>query len=203
VFFPGQHGYDAKYDPGPYTAAGYEVLLLAYPGQDGASGSATLEDIEDLASRAVRRANESCPENTVVILGVSLGAMLAAYSGRGAEPAAVVLVATAPSLSAGIHARLSSKWYLAPLQLLPLSRILPYDYNLAESLVHAPANRVVIFQGTEDQQTPIADLGNTLRQVEGLRMVRVLGGTHATTFALSQEAQITTITEAIRSRSTQ
>lgn len=194
VLFPGQHGYAAKYDARPYTSAGLEVLLLAYPGQDGASGSATLEEIEDLALRAVRRAIESCHENSVVLLGVSLGATLAAYSSRDSNLAGLVLVATAPSLSAAIRVRLASKWYLMPLSLLPLSRILSHDYSLSEALLRAPAHGVVIFQGTEDQQTPISDLRDTLSLVEGLRIVRVLGGTHSTTFSMSQDAQISTIT---------
>jgi alpha-beta hydrolase superfamily lysophospholipase len=197
VFFPGQHGYAAKYDPGPYTEAGLEVLLLAYPGQDGASGSATLANIEDLARRAVGRATESCPANRVVLLGVSLGAMLAAYAGHGVELSGLVLVAAAPSLSGAISVRLASRWYLAPLGILPLSRILPHDYSLTESLVKGPVGGVVIFQGTDDEQTPISALSDEFSSSNGIRVVRVPGGTHSTTFAASREAQISTIKSAL------
>jgi len=193
VFFPGQHGYDIKYDTGPYTSAGLEVLLLAYPGQDGAAGEATLEEVEDLARRAVRRAKESCPADRVVLLGVSLGAMLAAYASRDAGLAGLVLVATAPSLSEAIRVRLASRWYLMPLGILPVSRILPHDYSLTESLLQPHARDVAIFQGTEDRQVPISDLDSALSRVQGLRMVQVTGGTHSTTFPLSRDAQISVI----------
>ncbi len=198
VFFPGQHGYAAKYDIGPYIAAGLEVLVLAYPGQDGASGSATLEDVEALARRAVQRAHESCPKHKVVLVGVSLGAMLAAYSARDPESAGLVLVAAAPSLSAAIRVRLLSKWYLAPLGVLPLSRLLPHDYSLAEGVGRASVRSVVVFQGSEDQQTPVSELNESFSQINGVRVVRVPGGTHSTTWHLSREAQISFITDLLQ-----
>jgi alpha-beta hydrolase superfamily lysophospholipase len=200
VFFPGQHGYDGKYDAGPYTSAGLEVLLLAYPGQNGASGKANLEEIEDLAHRTVLRARESCPENRVVLLGVSLGAMLAAYASRDADLAGLVLVATAPSLSEAIRVRLASRWYLMPLSILPLSQILPHDYNLTESLLQSRASNVTIFQGTEDRQVPISSLDSTFSRIQGLRVVRVPGGTHSSTFSLSRDAQISVIAGVLSQR---
>lgn len=193
VFFPGQHGYASKYEVGIYTAAGLEVLLLAYPGQDGALGSASLDEVEGLASRAVRRANESCPSSKVVLLGVSFGALLAAYTSRTSEPAGLVLVSTAPSLSAAIRNRLKSRWYLAPLGVLPLSRVLRRDYTLVEALENSHADGTAIFQGTNDEQTPLSDLIDTSHHVEALRVVRVPGGSHSTTFTLAQDAQVVAI----------
>lgn len=193
VFFPGQHGYLPNYDVRPYTAAGVQVLLLAYPGQDGATGTPSLSEIEELASGAVRIAHNSCPDKKVALLGVSLGAMLAAYSNRSSQTDGLVLIAAAPSLSVAIRNRLKSVWYMVPLSVLPVSRLVPYDYTLVEGLENLPTGGAVSFQGTDDAQTPVADLAHESSLVDELRIVQVPGGTHSTTFSMSQDAQIATI----------
>jgi hypothetical protein len=191
VFFPGQHGYLPTYDPSGLTGGGLEVWLVAYPGQDGAAGNATIAVVEDLATRVVRMAFDHCAQGRVVMLGVSLGAMLAARASVGSQPAGVVLVSAATSLSDAIRSRLAAKWYLSPLRLLPLSRILKRDYTLSEGLPSHSA--LAIFQGTADEQAPLAALRESLPPEYRYAIVRVEGGTHATTFALSKETQLSTI----------
>lgn len=202
VLFPGQHGYAAKYDVRAYTEAGVEVLLLGYPGQDGASGSASLEELEQLASRAIKSAQESCPEGRTVIVGVSLGSMLAAYAAHNSQIAGLILVSTAPSLSAAIRTRLGSKWYSAPLVVLPVSRILPRDYSLAEALASLPDVSVDIFQGAEDVQTPLSNLEGVRQYPSRIALTIVPGGTHSTTFSRSLKAQIGSIRRMLLARST-
>jgi alpha-beta hydrolase superfamily lysophospholipase len=189
VFFPGQHGGAAGYDFSHYVAAGIEVFDLAYPGQDGASGRADLREVRDLARQAVAYAQGSCPPGRVVLVGVSLGAMLAAYSAENAEPAGLLLLAAAPSLSSALRLRLRAKWYLLPLSMLPLSKLVAHDYTLVESL-QGTAMPVVIFQGTRDEQTPIAPLGRSISALSNVALVRVPDATHSTTFELSRDAQI-------------
>jgi pimeloyl-ACP methyl ester carboxylesterase len=191
VFFPGQHGYSATYDPLAFSNGGLRVWLVSYPGQDDAAGNATIAEVEQFGGRAVRLAVEQCPSGKVVVLGVSLGATLAARSIGPEEVAGLVLVSAAPSLSAAIRTRLASSWYLAPLTLLPLSHILQRDYVLSDSLSSGVA--VAIFQGSADQQSPIAALRGSLSADRQAAIVQVDGGTHSTTFALSRAAQLSTI----------
>jgi alpha-beta hydrolase superfamily lysophospholipase len=198
VFFPGQHGATAAYNVANYTAAGLAVFAIAYPGQDGASGHTELGEIEGLVGQAVAIVGNTCSLNRTVFVGVSLGAMLAAYASHSTKPAGLVLLSAAPSLSSAIRIRLRSDWALAPLSLLPLPTLLTHDYSLVEGLRQPPSTQVVIFQGTHDDQTPIELLHSPDILLAGVRVIDVPGGTHSTTFALSQKAQLSTILEMLR-----
>jgi pimeloyl-ACP methyl ester carboxylesterase len=192
VFFPGQHGAVGSYDFTGYESAGVAVLSLAYPGQDGARGRAELVEIEALVSKAIAGAGDICPPNRTVFVGVSLGSMLAAYATRTVRPAGLVLLSAAPSLSAAVRVRLKSRFYLAPLSLLPLSALVPYDYSLLDSIGRIRDLPAVIFQGTKDEQTPI-DLLRIVVSGSQMKLIEVPGGTHSTTFALSQAAQVSAV----------
>ncbi len=196
VVFPGQHGYLPAYDPGPYTESGLSVWIVAYPGQDGAVGTATIANVEALASEAVRLASNRCLKGKLVVLGVSLGSGVAASSLSTEIPAGLILVSAAPSLSAAIRTRLAAKWYLAPLTVLPLSRILPRDYSLNDAL--GSRVDVVILQGTDDVATPITSLREALRSSLQSAIVPINGGTHSTTFTLSQSSQLSSIMRQLR-----
>jgi hypothetical protein len=193
VFFPGQHGATATYNLANYTAAGLAVFAMAYPGQDGASGRTELSEIEGLVDHAVATVANTCSPDRTVFVGVSLGAMLAAYASHSTKPAGVVLLSAAPSLSSAIRIRLRTHWALAPLSLLPLPTLLPHDYSLAESLGQPPGPQIVILQGTHDDQTPMGLLESPGIRLAGVRVIAVPGGTHSTTFVLSQKAQLSTI----------
>lgn len=198
VFFPGQHGATAPYSFAPYISAGLAVFAIAYPGQDGASGRTELSEIEGLVGHAIATVGNTCPLDRTVFVGVSLGAMLAAYASHSTEPAGLVLLSAAPSLSSAIRTRLRANWGLAPLSLLPLSRLLTHDYSLGESLKEPSSAQVVIFQGTNDNQTPIELLYRPDILSTGAHVIGVPGGTHSTTFALSQKAQVATILKMLR-----
>jgi hypothetical protein len=201
VFFPGQHGANASYDFANHVAAGLAVYFLAYPGQDGAAGRTQLREILDLIGEAVTNASNECSLRRTVFVGASLGSMLAVYASRTVKPAGLVLSSTAPSLSAAIRVRLRSHWISAPLSWLPLSSIVTHDYSLAEGLAGWPDARVVIFQGTDDGKTPIGLLQNSGVIPVGVRLLSIPGGTHSTTFALSQDAQLSSALELIRRES--
>ena len=199
VFFPGQHGATAAYNFANYTSAGLAVFAIAYPGQDGASGRTELSEIEGLVDHAIATVANTCSLDRTVFVGVSLGAMLAAYASHSTKPAGVVLLSAAPSLSSAIRVRFRSHWALAPLSLLPLPTLLAHDYSLVDSLGKPPSTQVVIFQGTHDDQTPIELLHSPDILLAGVRVIGVPGGTHSTTFVLSQKAQLSTILEMLRS----
>lgn len=193
VFFPGQHGGIASYEkdlfPG-FVAGGMAVFALAYPGQDGAPGRAGLEELQSLVQQALRVVGQTCAPGRTVFVGRSLGAMLAAYAAGAAHPAGLVLEAAAPSLSSAILVHLRSRWYLAPLALLPVSRLLPHDYGLTQGLGASPAFAVVVFQGTADVQTPLQALRAAGALPAGVRLVAVEGGTHSNSYLLAKAAYV-------------
>lgn len=187
VFFPGQHGGVARYqrDLFPaYAASGLAVFALSYPGQDQAPGRTKLGEIQILSRRALDVVGETCPLSRTVLVGRSLGSMLAAYATQGIRPAGLVLEAAAPSLSSAILVRLRSRWYLSPLACLPVSKLLPHDYSLAEALTDTPSFPVAVFQGTADEQTPIRLLRPAGAIPARARLVPVPGGTHSDTYRL-------------------
>jgi pimeloyl-ACP methyl ester carboxylesterase len=198
VFFPGQHGATAAYSFTNYTAAGLAVFAMAYPGQDGAAGRTELSEIEGLVGHAIAAVGGTCSPDRTVLVGVSLGTMLAAYASHAIRPAGLVLVSTAPSLSSAIRIRLRSHWALAPLGLLPLPKLLAHDYSLGEGLGQPSATQVVIFQGTHDDQTPIELLQGPDILLADAQVMAVPGGTHSTTFVLSQKAQLSAIINMLR-----
>lgn len=86
VFFPGQHGGVARYqkDMFPaYAANGLAVFAVSYPGQDEAPGRAKLDEIQFLSNKALDFVGEACPLSRTVLVGRSLGSMVAAYATRG------------------------------------------------------------------------------------------------------------------------
>jgi alpha-beta hydrolase superfamily lysophospholipase len=192
MFFPGQHGAAASYDFTDYVSAGLVVLSLAYPGQDGARGRAELVEIETLVSKAAAAIGDICPPSRTVFVGVSLGSMLAAYASRSVRPAGLVLLSAAPSLSAAVRVRLKSRFYLAPLAVLPLSVLVPYDYSLEDSVGRPHDLPVMILQGTKDEQTPVDLLRDDVSGSQ-MKLIEVPGGTHSTTFALSRAAQVSAV----------
>lgn len=192
VFFPGQPGlvpaYEKQLFPA-FSAQGISVLAVAYPGQDGATGTAKLDQILALATQVADAAEAQCPNHRVVIYGRSLGAMVAAYVAGRAHPAGLILESAAPSLSSAIRIRLSARWYLAPMTLLPVSRLLAHDYSLTEALAKIGDVPSVVFQGTADSQTPLSAL-RAAGLTGHLRVMPVSGGTHSTTDILAREQMV-------------
>lgn len=200
VFFPGQHGILSEYEKDlfpAFVARGIAVLAVAYPGQNGARGTSHLPEIWALATQVVASAQATCPGHRVVLYGRSLGSMVAAYAAATSHPAGLILESAASSFSSAVRLRLSARWYLAPLVLLPVSRLLPRDYSLDEALCSTLGVPAVIFQGTADRETPLSIL-----QVAGvpstLRLVVVSGGSHSTTYLLARDQIIETTLSMLR-----
>lgn len=203
VFFPGQHGDLAKYKRNlspAFVAEGIAVLAVAYPGQDGAPGALHhLSEIMPLAAQIAVAAQAACPSHRVLLHGRSLGSMVAACAASRSHSTGVILESAAPSFSSAIRLRLKARWYLAPLGLLPVSRLLPHDYSLAEALSSTQDMPVVVFQGTADRETPLADL--RADDVPGnLQLVVVPGGAHSTTYFLARDRIIHTALSMLRAR---
>jgi len=202
VFFPGQHGILSAYEEDlfpAFAAKGIAVLAVAYPGQNGAHGTSHLTEILALGARVVASAQSTCPGQRVVLYGRSLGSMVAAYVAARSQPTGLILESAAPSLSSAIRLRLSARWYLAPLALLPVSRLLPHDYSLAEALSSTRGVPAVVFQGTADSETPLSFL-RVPEVSDNLRLVVVSGGSHPTTYLLARDRIIKAALSMLRSQ---
>ncbi|MDD2878809.1 MAG: alpha/beta hydrolase [Rhodoferax sp.] len=196
VFFPGQHGGISSYEKNlfpSFMAKGIAVFALTYPGQDDASGRSELSEVQNLTQQALSIVGQTCTPGRTVFVGRSLGAMLAAYAAGVAHPAGLVLDAATPSLSSALVARLRSRWYLAPIAQLPVSRLLSHDYTLMEALSASTPFPVIVFQGTADEQTPIEALRATGAIPEGSRLLVVQGGTHSNTYLLALDAYVQSV----------
>lgn len=202
VFFPGQHGILSKYEKDlfpAFAAQGIAVLAVAYPGQNGAPGTSHLPEIWALAAQVVASAQATCPGHRVVLYGRSLGSMVAAYAAARSHPTGLILESAAPSFSSAIRLRLNARWYLAPLALLPVSRLLSHDYSLAEAFSGTLGVPAVVFQGTTDSETPLSVLRAGAAGVPGnLRLIVVSGGSHSTTYLLARDRIIQTTLSMLR-----
>lgn len=195
VFFPGQHGSMPAYQNQLFprlAAAGLEVFALSYPGQDGASGRTHLDDIEQLAQRALATIESSCAMDKTVFFGRSLGAMLAAYAAKTLHPAGLVLEGAAPSLSAAVRTRLRSQWILAALAVLPIERLLRHNYSLSDALKGSASTPVAIFQGAADLQAPLSDLLAMAVSPDKVQIIPVEGGTHSDAYLLGLDLIVAT-----------
>ena len=199
VYFPGRQGgldrYASELFP-DFEKAGLVVYAVAWPGQDGAPGRARIDDVQALAAAAVARVVDLCGRVHTVVAGRSLGAMIAAYAAGALPPAGLVMDSASPSLGAGIRGALRERWFLSPLALLPIERIVEHDYSLAEAL--PPELHVAIFQGSADSRTPLADFRPDSGELARLPIIVVAGGTHADTPRRAREAMIATMLGMIR-----
>jgi len=193
VYFPGRQGgldrYANELFP-DFENAGLVVYAVAYPGQDGAPGRARLDDVQALATTAVAMVIGTCGRAHTVVVGRSLGAMIAAYAAGATSPAGLVMESASPSLGAGIRGALRERWFLRPLALLPIERIVRHDFSLAEALpseLHA-----AIFQGCADARTPLADFRSDPGEPARLPIIVVAGGTHTDTLQRAKQAMIAT-----------
>jgi pimeloyl-ACP methyl ester carboxylesterase len=202
VFFPGQHGLISAYESNlfpAFSAQGIAVLAVAYPGQNGAPGVPHLPEILTLATQVVASAQATCPGHRVVVYGRSLGSMVAAYAAMRSHPTGLVLESAAPTFSSAIRLRLNARWYLAPLALLPVSKLLIHDYSLAEALPNTLDVRAVVFQGTADSETPLSAL-EAAGVPANLRLVAVSGGAHSTTYMLARDRLVQTTLSMLRAQ---
>lgn len=203
VFFPGQHGGITTYERQLFPHlrnAGLSVFALAYPGQDGAHGEAQLATLQPLIAQAMQIIQQTCPAEKTVLVGRSLGAMLAAYTANTYPAAGLVLESAAPSLSVAVIRSLQAKWYLSPLAALPIAAILPHDYALTEALSDIPNVPLVIFQGMADTQTPITDLYEPNAIPAHIRVIPIQGGTHSDTYRQATGVYVETVLQMLANK---
>lgn len=185
IFFPGQHGGAGKYEDDIFTIFqknNFKVFSISYPGQDGAKG-----EVEDMASlialinEAMIKVSSKCSPKSTIAYGRSLGATVAAFSIVKEKISGMILESVAPSLSLAVRNHLKSKWYLTPLTLLPISKLLPNEYKLSDSFSLLKGTPIAIFQGTRDIKTPLKQLERTWNYDGNVSLHRVENGLHSNT----------------------
>jgi pimeloyl-ACP methyl ester carboxylesterase len=202
VFFPGQNGGATTYEQSLFpllVAQGVRVFAASYPGQDGAPGRASIAEVNILASKAVALVTSHCGSKHTIVLGRSLGTMVAAYSIGHNPVAGLILVSAAPSLSSAINVYVRSHWYLYPFRMLRARSLIRRDYSLTQALRSSAAVPVLVFQGTQDQQTPLEPLRSEFPLPCWARIIAVPGGTHQDTYIVASEAIMAAVKSFLRS----
>jgi acetyl esterase/lipase len=191
VFFPGQHGGVATYERTLFpllVAQGVRVFAASYPGQDGAPGRASIAEVNIFASKAVALVTSDCGSKHTLVLGRSLGAMVAAYATGHNPVAGLILVSAAPSLSSAIDAQVRSHWYFYPFRMLHARSLLRRDYSLTQALRSSAVVPVLVFQGAQDQQTSLEPLRSGFPLPRWACIIAVPGGTHQDTYIVASGA---------------
>jgi len=164
IFFPGQHGGVERYEEEIFTSFqknNFTVFAISYSGQDGAKGYVdNISSLVELINKAMIKISTKCPASKTIAYGRSMGATVAAYAMVDQKISGLILESVAPSLSLAVKNHLRSKWSLAPLSLLPISKLLPSEYKLSDLLSLLKETPVAIFQGTHDTKTPLLQLEN-------------------------------------------
>jgi hypothetical protein len=108
----------------------------------------------------------------------------------------LVMASASPSLSAGIRSALREHWFLRPLAVLPIERIVKHDFSIAEAV--PSALHVAVFQGSADTRAPLADFVSDAGGAERLPIFEVPGGTHTDTMLRAKAAMISAMLGMIR-----
>jgi uncharacterized protein len=188
-FFSGQHGGASRYESEILTYELKEkinVVILSYPGQDGAKGRVReFSKFVELITEIVRTNEDLLNCQRSVFYGRSLGSIVAAHVAEKLNPKGLILESSPISLSKSLINKVSSKWYLYPFQLLPIKSLLPYNFEL-ESILNKIGNlEVVIFQGEKDEITPLYDI-QALTQKYKVKINIMSEGTHGSTMKLAR-----------------
>ena len=184
VVFPGQHGLAGGFEEqiAPLMASrGVAVFTASYASTPGGP-RLTLGQARRFASEVVGRVESRCGPRYVVV-GRSLGSMVAAYAVRSHRPVALLLEGASPSLAMAMRSVLKPVLgrFLVD-DLIPLERLLSKNYSLWDALGAGQGFPVTIFQGTLDLQTPITDLTKPGAMPSWIEVVQVEGSDHQATW---------------------
>jgi len=159
ILFPGQHGLAGGFEgqmASLMTSRGVATFTATYAATPGGP-RLTLAQAGGFAREVVRQVERRCGPRYVVI-GRSLGSMLAAYATRDHRPAALLLEGASPSLAVALRSVMTPVSGPRLADLLPIDRLLTTNYNLRDALGAEPHFPVTIIQGTRDARTPLSDL---------------------------------------------
>ena len=183
VFFPGRGGGVSTYEEALFPSfqkLGIAVYALSYPGQDGATGRShsarLLQDVD--TALATVRAETSCDPAGSVFVGRSLGATVAVHAAQRIRPKGLLLDGVAPSLTVAVKAEMRRHAATRPWAFLPVRSFVRDNFDLPPPLQALRPIPVVIFQGTEDDVTPFAEIQAAVSGHDNVRFHAVPAGTH-------------------------
>ncbi|MEO6278648.1 MAG: alpha/beta fold hydrolase [Roseateles sp.] len=198
VIFPGQHGLAGGFEGhiAPLMASrGVAVFTPTYASTPNGP-KLTLEQARRFASEVVGQVEKRCGPRYVVV-GRSLGSMVAAYAVKNHRPAALLLEGASPSLAMAVRSALGRRLVQVP---MPLERLLIKNYSLRDALGAEQRFPVTIFQGTLDLQTPIADLTEPGAVPSWIEIVQVPDADHQGTWKAAMPQIADRITGALTNR---
>ncbi len=186
VFFPGQRGGIHSYEKKLFSSFQkneFKVFSISYSGQDGAKGRVNeIASLLELISDAMDIILLECSPKNTIVYGRSLGATIAAYTTSKLKLSGLILEGASPSLSIAISNYVNSIWYLKPLGLLPIYRLLPNDYKLKKPLSLLTEIPISIFQGAYDKKTLLKQLQQEWGYGANVYLHIVKNGNHSTTY---------------------
>ncbi len=183
LFFPGQHGALGRYEVELFPRIqdlGITIHALSYPGQDGAAGPARLEAFKadmDTALATIAARTRCSPERTLFI-GRSFGATVAILEAADHRPCALILDGVSPSLLFAIRAAFRRHWYSYAWSALPIEAFLTESYSVVPALHRLDGTPTTIFQGVDDDITPLEDLRPAIKNFPSVALIPVPGGRH-------------------------
>ena len=184
VFFPGQNGNLRKYEATLFSQAkrhGLTLYAVAYPGQDGSTGSRRISTLEQAVLDCIKaiEAETGTSRSDMAYLGHSLGATIAITMAARSRAKHVLVDGASPSMASAVRTNLLSMTATLPLALLPLKTILPVDYDLRKVMAGRSELSIDIFQGDLDTVTPVSDIAEFCGGFPNIRLHVVTGATHA------------------------
>ena len=200
IFFPGQHGGVLRYEKeifGNLTNNGVTVLSLSYPGYEGAYGSADYSSILETSKLAFAKIEEqtSCKIKSSVFVGRSLGASVALEVAKYIRPKGIVLDSLALSLAESVRGKLKNSVITAPLNLLPIEKLISFNVSSKDALVDLSNIRIIVFQGRADKVTPLQDIEPLLKSYDNVTLNIIDTASHKNTYVLAGDKYINAILE--------
>lgn len=203
LFFPGRHGNQPRYEQSlipAFLKEGIVVFLVSYPGQDGTTGRVGIDEIQLLAVSARQFVEQQCTPERTVLVGRSLGSMIAAYASANSSIAGLLLESASPSLSSSLRHGLAARWWTQPLGLLPIERLLREDYSLRHAFPQESSFPISVIQGAGDTETPLSELLPRDALPAGTTLMTVEAGTHSNTYLIAPEAHVRAVLAMLKRR---
>jgi pimeloyl-ACP methyl ester carboxylesterase len=157
----------AAYPP-LFTARGYEVWMMDYPGFGKTTGRRTGERILADALRFFDTASRGVPPEQVLIYGKSIGTGIAAYT-AARRPHRTLLLETP------YYSTLALAKHYAPVY--PVGWLIRYRF-LTSDYLKTMDGPTLIFHGTDDEIIPYSQAARLAAENRGTKLVTIEGGSH-------------------------
>jgi len=183
VLFPGQHGLSGEFEShlAPLLASrGVSAFTATYASSPNGQ-RLSLAQAEAYAVEVIDQVERRCGHKYVVV-GRSLGSMVAAYAVRDHHPAALLLEDASPSLASAIRSVLRPSLGSSLIDSIPIERLLTTNYNFWDALGTERRFPVTLIQGTRDLQTPISALSEPRAVQSWVEIVPVKDAGHEDTW---------------------